>query len=97
VRNAKKTHNEINIVSVNLSCVLINRKKPKTSSNTTTITAKIRACFSKKGILKTAGEKYSSNLKENPTASTAFTKPEAINIKAIKILSIFFSIFIKLW
>jgi len=34
------------------------------------------------GILKTDGEKYSSSLNENPTTSTAFTKPDAIKTTA---------------
>ena len=40
-----------------------------------------RAYFSKNGKLKTIGEKYSSSLKENPFKSTAFTNPEAMNIR----------------
>jgi hypothetical protein len=31
-------------------------------------------------MLKTSGEKYSSNLKEKPFTSTAFTKPETMNM-----------------
>ena len=33
------------------------------------------ANFTKNGILKTEGSKYSSILNENPTRSTAFTNP----------------------
>ena len=82
-------------MSVNFSLLFINSKKPKISSNITTAIAKINACFSKNGILKTAGEKYSSNLNEKPTTSTAFTKPERMKIKPTIILNIFFSIVLK--
>ena len=60
------------------------------SSSATTIIAIGSAWLSMNGILKTEGEKYSSSLKEKPTTSTAFTKPDAIKIKATAIRKIFF-------
>ena len=53
------------------------------SSSATTKTAISKVYFSKNGKLKTSGEKYSSSLKEKPFTSTAFTKPEIMNIIAI--------------
>lgn len=64
--------------------------KPKISSKATTKMAIGKAWLSKKGMLKTDGEKYSSSLKEKPTTSTAFTKPEAIKIDATTIRKICF-------
>ena len=68
---------------MNFSFIFNKSKNPKKSSSMTTIIEKSRANFSKNGILKTDGEKYSSILKEKPTKSTAFTKPEAMKITAI--------------
>jgi len=62
--------------------IFINNINPRINSRTTTIIENAKAYFSKNGKLKTIGEKYSSNLKENPFKSTAFTNPEAINISA---------------
>jgi len=61
--------------------IFINNINPRTSSNTTTAIENAKAYFSKNGKLKTIGEKYSSNLKEKPFKSTAFTNPEAMNVR----------------
>ncbi len=66
--------------------IFSNSKTPNRNSTVTTIIAIGNASFSRKGILNTEGEKYSSSLKENPTGSTAFTKPDIINIMATKTL-----------
>ena len=83
MRNAKKTHNAINEMSVVFSFAFIKSINHKMSSNATTKTAISKVYFSKKSKLKTSGEKYSSSLKEKPFTSTAFTKPEIMNIIAI--------------
>ena len=48
----------------------------------------------KKSILKTVGPKYSSSLKEKPTGSLIFIKPENINNKPTRILEILTRYFI---
>ena len=83
MRNAKKTHNAINESSVVFSFTFIKSINPKMSSNATTKTAISNVYFSKNGKLNTSEEKYSSSLKEKPFTSTAFTKPEIMNIIAI--------------
>jgi hypothetical protein len=45
-------------------------------------------------MLKTVGPKYSSSLKENPTGSLIFIKPENINNKPTNILEILTKYFI---
>ena len=69
---------------------LINNATPKINSKTTTKMAINREKPPIVGKLKTAGEKYSSSLKENPITSMAFTKPDAIKISATIILKIDF-------
>ena len=54
-----------------------------------------KASFSKKGILKTEAEKYSSILNEKPTTSIDFTKPEAMKTKPTKIRKILFNMFLN--
>ena len=60
--------------NVRFTLIFSNSKTPNRNSTVTTIIAIGNASFSRKGILNTEGEKYSSSLKENPTGSTAFTK-----------------------
>ena len=71
-------------MSVNLSLNFSNSMRPRTTSTKQTKMASGNAKDSRKGILNTPGEKYSSSLKEKPTGSTAFTKPEAIKMSAIR-------------
>jgi hypothetical protein len=90
VRNAKKTHNAINEISVHFSFIFNKSINPKTSSNATTKIAISNVKFCKKVKLKTSGEKYSSSLKEKPFTSIAFTKPDAMKIMATMYLKILF-------
>lgn len=72
--------------NVRLILIFSKRRTPNKNSTVTTNIAIGNASFSRKGILNTEGEKYSSSLKENPTGSTAFTKPDIINTIATKTL-----------
>jgi hypothetical protein len=61
---------------------------PKTTSKMTTKTAIIKAIGIKNGKFKTPSEKYSSNLKENPTGSFNLINPEIMNSNPTRILEI---------
>ena len=72
---------------VNKSAIVVNflqtpsnNKTPKIISKIEKNVAKGKLKLSKNGILRTVGEKYSSNLKLNPMGSTFFTNPEIIKI-----------------
>ena len=69
-----------NAIVVNLFQTPSNNKTPKTISKMEKNVAKGKLKLSKNGILRTVGEKYSSNLKLNPIGSTFFTNPEIIKI-----------------
>ena len=68
--------------------MLSKRNRPKINSNRTIKIAMGRVKGTKNSKLNTVGEKYSSNLKENPIGSIAFTPPDRRKIKAIANLKI---------
>lgn len=81
-------HKEIKERSVALIWILSKRNRPKINSNKITKIEMVSEKGIKNSKSNTVGEKYSSNLKEKPTGSIAFTPPDKRKIKAIISLKI---------